>query len=293
MKILSSTFFILLVFSLHGQEMGNVKDRIVGIRYQNNLHLNTNAMEIIVELVEKEFELNNIIQNQTKAVVKKKELVTLDSAFDFDCYLVQKDNKKTATYDVFYYAKSLKGEILYITIISMFPHDKELNNEIVKAIRNEEIPSTSIFSINNPTICIAGRNITVNNTCAWMAVASIQCPYDAQIDWSMFDTKENAEKHLNYRLTKIKEQNFGRVVSDTILDVIFLDHQTKARKVIYDFKGVSSALLKLSGTDRIVIYYLASEIENYSVSCVMSFWEHKSAHPFALPPMLEKILVIK
>jgi|GEM_PF-4195457 len=270
-----------------------VQDRITGIRYSGTLLLNTNGMSIKVEHVKKAFEINNIIQNQPIAVAKRKTLASLDPSFDFECFYLEKGiEKKSKAYATYYFAKSLEGEIDYISIVSIFPHDKLLNDEIVRAIRNKLIPESSVFSYKEPVLSLCGRNINVNNSCSWMSENSIQCPYDAQLDWSMFDNLPNALRHQDYRINVLENENRGKVVLDTLLDVRLFENVVQARKLIYDFKGLSSALLKLDGSDRLVIYYVSGRVDNYIVGCMMSFWEDKSAAPNALPPMLRKIMSV-
>ena len=64
--------------------------------------------------------------------------------------------------------------------------------------------------------------------------------------------------------------------------------------MIYDFAGATSALAGMSGGKNLTVYYVAENVRNKNISCVMSFWNNDQINPETkLPPLLEKIIKLK
>jgi hypothetical protein len=62
---------------------------------------------------------------------------------------------------------------------------------------------------------------------------------------------------------------------------------------VYDFKGVKSLLVGMSGGKTLTIYFVASPAKENFVSCVMSFWNNDNINPGGLPPLLEEVMKLK
>ncbi len=79
-----------------------------------------------------------------------------------------------------------------------------------------------------------------------------------------------------------------------IVDVNLKAFQPKAKKVIVEFTGVTSALAGMSGGKSLTVYYIAENVRNKNISCVMSFWNNDLINPDTkLPPLLEKVMNVK
>jgi hypothetical protein len=94
-----------------------------------------------------------------------------------------------------------------------------------------------------------------------------------------------------YNIIKVKRG--GKIISEELVDVIFEGTEVKAKKVVYDFNGVTSLLVGMSGGKTLTIYFVASPAKQNYVSCVMSFWNNDSVNPSGLPPLLEAVMKLK
>jgi hypothetical protein len=95
-------------------------------------------------------------------------------------------------------------------------------------------------------------------------------------------------------LNLTKTRKSGKVISEEMVDVIFEDVPTKAKKVIYDITGITSVLTGISGGKSLTVYYVAENVRGKNVSCVMSFWNNDEINPETkLPPLLEKLMKLQ
>ena len=76
------------------------------------------------------------------------------------------------------------------------------------------------------------------------------------MNWSVHKTKESAELSIQNQLKATKIKNGGKVISEEEIDIVFEDVPTKAKKVYYDFTGVTSILASMSGGKNLTIYYI-------------------------------------
>ena len=65
------------------------------------------------------------------------------------------------------------------------------------------------------------------------------------------------------------------------------------KKAVYDFKGIKSLLVGMSGGKTLTIYFVASPAAKNFVSCVMSFWNNDSIGTSGLPALLEEVMQLK
>ena len=75
--------------------------------------------------------------------------------------------------------------------------------------------------------------------------------------------------------------------------MIFEGAEVSARKMTYDFTGITSLLLTIEGGKRLNIYFIVAPVRNNYVSCVMSFWDTDQINKSGLPPLLEKVMSLK
>lgn len=113
------------------------------------------------------------------------------------------------------------------------------------------------------------------------------------MNWSMHKSLEDASTTVDNQFTAVTSKKGGRIVSDTIVDVTFEGVETIARKVVYNFTGGKSILLKMEGSNKLTIYLVSAPVRNNFVSCVMSFWESDQINPSGLPPLLEQVMRLK
>ena len=163
----------------------------------------------------------------------------------------------------------------------------------VNRILNNEIPKEVYEPMNIQSIDFAGRKIELGNSCNWTNINTVQCPYYGEMNWSVHKTNESAENSINNQFNVTKSNKGGKVISEEEVDVIFEGTETKAKKVIYDFTGVKSLLVGMSGGKTLTIYYVACKVRENYVSCCMSFWNNDTLTESGLAPLLDKVMKLK
>jgi hypothetical protein len=126
-----------------------------------------------------------------------------------------------------------------------------------------------------------------------MGVNNVQCNYYGQMNWSVHKNLDDAIKTVNNHFESIKARGNGKVVSDSTVNVIFEGNKTSAKRVIYDFTGVTSVLVGMSGGKTLTIYFVAAPVRQNYVSCVMSFWNNDQINPSGLAPLLEQVMKLE
>jgi len=79
-------------------------------------------------------------------------------------------------------------------------------------------------------INFGGREIQLGGSCTWQNINSIQCPYYGQMNWSVHKTLESAQNSIANQLAFSLTNKGGKVVSEEMVEVIFEDTETKAKK---------------------------------------------------------------
>ncbi len=139
-------------------------------------------------------------------------------------------------------------------------------------IINDKIPKWVYTPLVIDSINFAGRKIALGKRCNCMGVNNVQCPYYGQMNWSVHKTLDNAALSITNQYNVIKVKKDGKIISEEFVDVIFDETAVKAKKVVYDIKGIKSLLVGMSGAKTLIIYFVASPAKQNFVSCVMSFW---------------------
>ena len=113
------------------------------------------------------------------------------------------------------------------------------------------------------------------------------------MNWSIHRTLQDAKESVENQLNVTKSRKGGKVTSEETVDLTFEGVPTKAKKVVYDFTGLTSALAGMSGGKSLTIYYIAENIRNKNVSCVMSFWNNDQINSETkLPALLKKFITV-
>lgn len=143
------------------------------------------------------------------------------------------------------------------------------------------------------SINFAGRKIKLGTSCNWTNVNTVQCPSYGEMNWSVHKELEDAKNTVDQQFAITKSRNNGKVISEETVEIEFEGTETTAKKVIYDFTGITSVLVNMSGGKTLTIYYVATEIRGNYVSCVLSFWNNDTITENGLAPLLEKVMKLK
>lgn len=294
--ILFTTLLFIFNESVCGQNDDSLFSRLRGVSNSGVTYFNVDGIEISMQTTVMDFTKSNILKNYKRYSIKENDLNETDSLLEQPNFYVFKSKEtykgiiENASY---YFIQQPNKGLLFIIFGSLNKKDRNFEHEFVKLVQNNAIPDSVFESLQIDSINFAGRKIELGASCHWMGVNNVQCPSYGQMNWSMHKTFEDAETDVNNQYLVIKGKNQGRIVSEETVDVVFEGTAIKAKKVIYDFKGIRSVLLSMTGGKTLTIYFAASPVRQHFVSCVMSFWNSDVINANGLPPLLEQVMVVK
>lgn len=293
-------FFTILfaVFSIvaFGQTNDNFFSRLQAISNHGIDFYNVDGIEISSQEVNAEFTPKNISKKFKELEIKTKDMIESDTALKYTNYYVFKSIEKPQGINnnlSYYFIEVGKNKILNVTFsYANKSVNKYFERMFVNMVKNKEIPDSLYHSQKMESINFAGRQIKLGGPCHWMSINNVQCPYYGQMNWSIHKDLEDAKQTANNYFTILKENNKGKIISDTVENVIFEGTETIAHKIVFDFTGISSFVLKLAGGKKLTIYYVACPVRGNFVSCIMSFWDSDNINPSGLTPLLEEVMQI-
>ncbi len=279
-----------------GQENDDFFERLQGISNDGVNFFNVDGMEITSLTMTCKLTSKDIRRKFKPLSLKKSDIFISDSLFKDENLTIRKTievYEQIFQYSNYYFIKTDKNKVTAITIASNKLIDREFERNFVSIILKNEIPQTVFSPLTVDTINFDGRKIFLGSSCRWMGVNNVQCPYYGQMNWSVHKTLEDAKKSVDIHLKIMKVEPKGKVVSEQIVDVIFEGNEIKAKRIIYDFTGMTSVLVGMSGGKTLTIYFVAGKGQKNYLSTVMSFWNNDAINPSGLPPLLEKIITLK
>jgi hypothetical protein len=284
-------------FGVFGQQKNeDVFKRLNGIKNQEFYFYNIDGYEISSLKMSGQFTKKNIKKKYKKLEIKEDELILSDTALDLQNYYVFKSDTvqgANVSNTSYYFIKTKEDEISAITFSSYNEVDIEFEKQFVRLVLNDNIPNDIYSSITTDSVNFGGRKLYLGGNCRWMNINNIQCSGYGQMNWSVYKDKESSERGLETQRQVSLAHSHGKVVSDEIVEVTFEEVGTKARKVIYDFTGVSSALVGITGGKTLTIYFISAPVRGNYISCVMSFWNNDVINPSGLAPLLEEVMQLK
>ena len=295
-RIILFTLVIFLTGNIYGQESENLFARLQGISNRGVDFFNVDGIEITSQKLDIEFSAKNCAKKFSQLKIKEKELTTSDNLLDFRNFYVYKSQEDPQNFFqniTYYFVESPDKKLIAFTFASINKNDKEFERNFIKLVCNNSIPKSVYNSVEIDSIDFAGRKIPLGRSCRWMGVNNVQCPSYGQMNWSVHKDLEDASETINNQFVSVFSRKGGKVVSDTIVDVIFEGVETTARKVVYNFTGAKSLLLKMEGSNQLTIYLVSAAVRDNFVSCVMSFWRSDQINPSGLPPLLEQVMKLK
>lgn len=295
-KIKAITIFCFFTTSVFGQPNDSLFSRLRAISNNGVDFYNVDGIVITSQKKDVEFSSKNISTKFRQLSIKEKDLNSADTTLGFKNFYVYKSKEKPKgifNNTSFYFIESSDQKLMGITFNSKNKTDKELERTIVRLIKNDAIPKSIFTPLEIDSIDFAGRKIYLGKRCNWMAINNVQCPYNGQMDWSIHKSLDDASQALNNRFTSIKASKGGKIISDTTVTVIFEGTEIKSRRIVYDFTGIKSLLVGMSGGKTLTVYYVAAPVRNNFVSCIMSFWNNDRINPGGLPPLLEQVMKLK
>lgn len=289
--------FFILVFSFCFSQENNVLERLSALNNNGKIWYNIDGYSITSEKFNNSFDEKGLKKVFRKHQITNSDVKIKDNQINFNNLLISKQQKisdNNFQTNNYYFVENPDKTVSVVWFIKNGKTDKETEEKIVNLIIENKIPEENFVPMKITSINFAGRKIELGNSCYWTFLNTVQCPYLGEMNWSVHRNLENAKEAIENQLNITKSKNGGKVTSEEIVDIEFEGVQTKAKKVIYDFTGVASALAGMSGGKNLTVYYVAENVRNRNVSCVMSFWNNDQINPETkLPPLLEKIIKLK
>ncbi|MBS1738634.1 MAG: hypothetical protein JSS98_18805 [Bacteroidetes bacterium] len=296
MKKQFSTLIAIFILSspfLYAQKNDSLFSRLQAISNSGLDFFNVDGIEITSQIINSEFSKKGILKKFKKFSIKENDLILTDSSIHSQNYYLSKSEEiqpGTVQYSSYYFIENKYKQITAITFAGFNKNDKVFENKFVGLILNDEIPKSIYTPLEIDSINFAGRKIGLGKSCHWMGINNVQCPYYGQMNWSVHKTLEDASKSADSQYTVIKLKRGGKIISEDTVNVIFEGVPVKAKKAVYDFKGVTSLLVSMAGGKTLTIYFVAAPAKQNFVSCVMSFWNNDNINPSGLPPLLEEVM---
>lgn len=274
----------------------SVFNRLQAINNNGVSYFNIDGYTITSQTLNYLFTEKDLKRVYRKYSIKKNEEKTKDELLAYNNYYVENENNITdgiVQKNSYYFIENPEKQITIVQFSSINKRDKEFERTIIKPIVENKIPKENYESIRIDSINFAGRKIKLGNSCNWMDINNVQCPYYGQMNWSVHKDLEDAKNTVEQQFAITKSRKRGKVISEETVDIEFEGKETIAKKVIYDFTGITSVLASMSGGKTLTIYYVATEVRGNYVSCVLSFWNNDTVTENGLAPLLEKVMKLK
>ena len=289
--------FFILIFSFCFSQENNVLERLSALNNNGKIWYNIDGYSITSEKFNNSFDEKGLKKVFRKHQITDSDVKIKDNQINFNNLLISKQQKisdNNFQTNNYYFVENPDQTVSVVWFIKNGKTDKETEEKMVNLIIENKIPEENFVPMKITSINFAGRKIELRNSCYWTFLNTVQCPYLGEMNWSVHRNLESAKEAIENQLNITKSKNGGKVTSEEIVDIEFEGVQTKAKKVIYDFKGVASALAGKKRKKNLTVYYVAENVRNRNVSCVMSFWNNDQINPETkLPPLLEKIIKLK
>jgi len=295
MKNLLTILFFFALSTLFSQNE-KLFDRLQAIENNGLTFYEVDGINISSQTLNYKFTDKKLKKVYRKYSIKNKDKKTVDTTLKYKNYYVSKTDLITENLtqnSSYYFLESKDKRTTIIQFGSINKKDKEFERKMVELVMENKIPQKCYNSLVIYNINFVGRKIKLGNNCHWQNVNNVQCPYNGQMNWSVHKDLKDAENTIEQQFEITKSKKGGKVISEEIVEIEFEGTETKAKKVIYDFTGITSVLVSMSGGKTLTIYYVASEVRDNYVSCVLSFWNNDTITKNGLAPLLEEVMKLK
>lgn len=295
---MKKTLLIILIFNFQIGSAQNEElfSRLNAIYNSGTIFYNVDGIDFTSQIISSEFNDKNLKKAYRKYKINKNSIKETDKELNFENYKVVKreqlDNNLSSV-NVNYFVKDKDNRISIFWFGYYNKSNSEFERKIIELILNDEIPKRCFSSLKTDKINFAGREVELGGNCNWMNINNIQCPYNGQMNWSVHKTKESADLSIQNQLKATKTKNGGKVELEEDIEIIFEGVPTIAKKVFYDFTGVTSLLASMSGGKNLTIYYVSEKIRDNYISCILSFWNNDNINSSGLTPLLEEVMTIE
>jgi hypothetical protein len=271
-------------------------DRLQAIRNNNMIFCNVDGYQITSETFNREFTEKGLKKVFRKYSIDRETPKIKDEQLPYNNLYVTTDEVRAegiVQNNAFYFIEIDKNQLRVIQFIAVNKRNKSFEQAMVSLLMEDGIPEENFAATTIDTINFAGRDIQLSSNCYWTGVNTVQCPYLGEMNWSVHKDLKDAQNSVaqQYAITASKKN--GKILSEEQVSLIFEGTETAAKKIIYDFKGVSSLLASMSGGKTLTVFYVAAPVRGNYVSCVLSFWNNDSITETGLVPLLDEVMQLK
>jgi hypothetical protein len=288
--------FLLTTCNLFAQE-SKILERLVALDNNGKIWYNIDGYSITSEVFNYNFDEKGLNKIFKKHSIKEDDIKTKDDRVSKNNIVVHKTEKlndKIIQRNSYYIIENSDKKITAIWFAKTSIEDFKMQRELTNLIIENKIPKSNFVSMQTNQINFGNRQIELSSSCYWTFLNTVQCPYFGEMNWSVHYSLEDAKESVENQLEMAKSRKSGKILSEEMVDVEFENIPTKAKKVIYDFTGLTGALAGMSGGKTLTVFYVAEKVRENYMSCVMSFWNNDEINSETkLPPLLEKVMKIK
>ena len=284
---------LMVTFKIGFTQNDQLFNRLRAIHNGGTIFYNVDGVNFSKQTFYYDFNEKNLKKTYRKYKIKKSDQKETDKELGFENYKViskEEFDDGLVSVSVNYFVKN-KDNLISVFWFGYYDKARpEFERKMIALILDDSIPKSCFSSTKTDIVNFAGREIQLGGNCNWMNINNVQCPYYGQMNWSIHKTKESADLSIENQLKATKLKNGGKVVSEEEVNIIFEGVNTKAKRVNYDFTGVTSLLTSMSGGKELTIYYVSEKVRGHFVSCVLSFWNNDNINPSGLPQLLEEVM---
>jgi hypothetical protein len=271
-------------------------DRLQAIRNNNMIFCNVDGYQITSETFNRAFTEKGLKKVFRKYSIDRETPKIKDEQLTYNNLYVTTDEVRAegiVQNNAFYFIEIDKNQLRVVQFIAVNKRNKSFEQAMVSLLMEDGIPEENFAATTIDTINFAGRDIQLSSNCYWTGVNTVQCPYLGEMNWSVHKDLKDAQNSVaqQYAITASKKN--GKILSEEQVSLIFEGTETAAKKIIYDFKGVSSLLASMSGGKTLTVFYVAAPVRGNYVSCVLSFWNNDSITETGLVPLLDEVMQLK
>ncbi|RFS15939.1 hypothetical protein [Emticicia sp. C21] len=292
MKSLLSVFLILFIHSTVQAQLESYRNRIQAIINKDAIYYNTDSYAISSKVEKKVYNDDNL-KSLFKEYKKQPSAGKADDKLGFKNVYFEKSESigdGLMQFSSSYFVENIDKNVIVVFFDNVNYQNKDLERLIVRDIIEDKIPKEAFNALKPETINFVGRKVKMNDACYWTEVNTIQCPYMGEMNWSVHSTLIDAQNAVQYQELATKSKKTGKIIVEEDIKVIFEGTETVAKKIVYKF-GAGIGIMV--GAKQLIIYYVATEVRDNYVNCVMSHWNNDNLNEEGLAPLLGEFMKLK
>ena len=290
MKCCILFFFCSFLWATYAQELP-LLDRLSAIKNGNRDFYAIDGYTITNEDLKLPFDENGFKKAYRKLKINAQDAQPNPRILT-DNYVVNRD--KEGYVESLYFVKNSANTISLVWFSKLRDREVEVEEALVNLIVENKIPQELFAPVDANSINFAGRKIPMLDDCYFTGINIVQCPYNGEMNWGIYRTLEDAQQAVADQFAANKQRKIVKPIEEQEVEVLFEKVPTKAKRVVFDIKGVASALAGMSGGKTLTVYYVAQVVRNRPIACVMSFWNNDNINATTgLPPLLSRVMQLK